>query len=158
MTVRMSDMREEDVPEHGLHTYADIHRRLDKLDERMHSVELSIARGTRFPAPAYVGMVALLVSIIGTGGVLYSELQISKLNSTKSLALVESHLAQAPQHRMAVQELSKLADEWLRVLPQMQERCEALDRRVSALERRSEERDRWWSKVWESGVLKGAKP
>jgi hypothetical protein len=34
----------------------------------------------------------------------------------------------------------------------------ALDQRLSVQENRSAQRDNWWQRVWESGVLKGQKP
>jgi hypothetical protein len=81
----------------------DIHRRIDSLKEenerqfnslteKLHALEVAIARGGKFPAQATVAAVALVLAVIGHGAVLYSELQATKMQSATAYGLVEEHI------------------------------------------------------------------
>ena len=81
----------------------DIHRRIDSLkeenerqyqslSEKLHALEVAIARGGRFPAAAYVAAVALVITVIGHGAVIYSELQTAKAQAATSIELMSEHV------------------------------------------------------------------
>jgi len=81
----------------------DIHHRIDVLKndsekqfntlvERLHSVEVTLARGTRFPAAAWVAAIGLAVTVIGTGSVLYSQLQITQQVSIEARNEIRNHI------------------------------------------------------------------
>lgn len=81
----------------------DIHRRIDSLKEenerqfnsltgKLHDLEVTLARGNRFPAAAYVAAIAVVVTVIGHGAVLYSELQTAKTQATTSFELMNEHV------------------------------------------------------------------
>lgn len=102
-------MRETDYMNHNEHDeLRDIHRRIDALKEeserqygdlkdKLHNLEVAIARGARFPASAWSAVAAVVISVIGTGAVLYSELQINKHNATRALTVLESHMKDADE-------------------------------------------------------------
>jgi hypothetical protein len=189
----------------------DVHRRLDKLDEHLSSlkdavaadrleaakqfaaVKEAVATRARFPGAAYGAAATLLVAIVGTGFVLFGQLQAAAADSRKALTLIEEHLKADPTHRYTVENLAKFADDVKDRLPKVEAevssiqetlrtrlvgntsegwhrrdhesyaeavnaRMAALDQRLTAQENRSAQRDGWWQRVWESGVLKGQRP
>ena len=119
----------------------DIHRRIDSLKEegernhkeltdKLHGLEVAVARGGRFPAGAWVAAAALVVSVLGTGGVLYNKLEQADEHASKALQLIEQHLQAAPVHRQRVDDMSVQWDEWRRVIPLCEERLKNLEGKV----------------------------
>lgn len=119
----------------------DIHHRIDALQaenerqysaltDKLHNLEVAVARGSRFPASAWVAAAAILLSVLGSGAVLYSELQVSKHDSAKALVLIEDHLKGAPVHRMTVQRLNEIVDQWYQQIPLLDERVKSLEARI----------------------------
>lgn len=179
--MRVSDLDHREGDHRGAagHELVDIHRRLDRLTEQMQSLELQIARGGRFPPAAWGAFIALFLAVVGSGGTLYSELQMSRTNAGKALTLIEQHALNAPVLRETVGRMRHELDEINRRTAEgtddrwrkrddetrMAELHRYLDTQLGSLreridrqERRSEERDVWWRKVWESGALRGMKP
>lgn len=171
-------MREDDVPEHGVHTYADIHRRLDRLDDRLKEVEVAIARGARFPAWGGTVLVAMVLQL---GASVYWGGQLTqKVDSLPSLKAqcddCERKIADVRAvQQVVIQRLSEVEktaaggtdDRWRKrddearmaeAQRYMDTRFAALEHRVEQQEVRSVERDRWWQRIWGSGIFKGATP
>ncbi len=119
----------------------DIHRRIDSLKEegernhkelasQLHNLEVAVARGGRFPPAAIITALALVLSTVGTGSVLYAKLEVANANSVKALTLIEEHLKEAPTHRYNVERLGALVDDWNARIPVMDERVRSLEGRV----------------------------
>ena len=119
----------------------DIHQRIDSLQHetqnnhrdltaKLHGLEVAVARGNRFPAGAWVAAIALAISIIGTGGVLYNKLETAQSHSTRALELIEKHLEQAPIHRQKVEDMSEKYVEWQAIIPLCEERVKNLEAKV----------------------------
>ena len=119
----------------------DLHHRIDSLKEenerqfnsltdKLHALEVTLAKGTRFPAAGYVAAVGLALTVVGTGAVLYSELQVSKTDSAKALTLIEEHLKAAPTHRYNVERIGLQVDEWRETIPLLTERMKGLEGRI----------------------------
>jgi hypothetical protein len=116
----------------------DVHHRLDKLDEHLSSlkeqvsndrletikqfaaVREAVATRVRFPGAAYGAAATLLVAIVGTGFVLFGQLQAAASDSHKALTLIEDHLKAAPTHRYNVESLSKFSDDVKDRLPKVE--------------------------------------
>jgi hypothetical protein len=119
----------------------DLHHRIDSLKEegerqyasltdKLHQLEVTLARGTRFPAAAWVAAAAIVLSTVGTGAVLYSKLVAADDHATKALSLIEEHLKAAPAHRYNVERIGQQVDEWRETVPLVAERVKALEARV----------------------------
>lgn len=136
-------MREEDCrmsnPEHD--ELRDIHRRIDSLKEeserhygdireKLHGLEVAVAKGSRFPASALVAAAAIILSTIGTGTVLYHRLEEANSNAGKALMLIERHLEQAPVHRQRVEDMTEAVDNWKQIIPLCEERLKNLEAKV----------------------------
>jgi len=135
-------VRDEDMQERGTQSeLRDLHHRIDALKEeserhyasltdKLHGLEVAVAHGSRFPAAAWVAASAIVLSTVGTGAVLYSELQVAKINASKSLALIEEHLQAAPTHRYNVERIGAQVDAWRAEIPAVSERLKALESRI----------------------------
>jgi uncharacterized protein HemX len=144
-------MRDDDPDGPGKpidHELRDVHRRLDKLDEHLSSlrdqvatdrlettrqfaaVREAVATRVRFPASAYGAAATLLVAVLGTGFVLYGQLQIAATDSAKALSLIEDHLKAAPTHRYNVENLARFADDVKDRLPKLEAQVESLQGRI----------------------------
>lgn len=119
----------------------DIHKRIDSLKdevesgnkfltEKLHSLEVAVARGNRFPATAIVAAIALLFTLIGGFVTLYTKLEKADEHASKALALIEEHLAAAPVHRQAVTDMSSVVENWKKVIPLCEERVKNLEARI----------------------------
>jgi peptidoglycan hydrolase CwlO-like protein len=119
----------------------DLHHRIDSLKEegerqyasltdKLHQLEVTLARGTRFPAAAWVASAALVLSTVGTGAVLYTKLETANASASKALSLIEEHLKAAPTHRYNVERIGNQVDEWREQIPLLGERLKSLESRV----------------------------
>lgn len=119
----------------------DIHRRIDSLKEegerqykdvtdKLHGLEVAIAKGSRFPAGAWVAAAAILLGMVGHGTVLYAKLEAADEHATRALELIETHLAAAPIHRQMVNDMAPVIDQWKRTIPLVEERLKNLESRI----------------------------
>lgn len=119
----------------------DIHHRIDalrdeserqfrELEKGLHSLEVAVARGNRFPASAGVAAAALLVSVLGTGAILYTKLETANANASKALLLIEQHLSGASARAEAIEHATAVSTEWERRLPAIDERVKSLETRI----------------------------
>jgi hypothetical protein len=135
-------MRDEDAENRGTQAeLRDLHHRIDSLKEeaerqyssltdKLHALEVAIARGNRFPAAAWVAAAALVLSTVGTGAVLYTKLETANASAGKALSLIEEHLKAAPAHRYNVERIGAQVDEWRETVPLVAERVKALEARI----------------------------
>ncbi len=109
-------MRDEDTEERSTQAeLRDLHHRIDSrqyssLTDKLHALEVAIARGNRFPAAAWVAAAAIVLSTIGTGSVLFSKLVAADEHASKALTLIEEHLKAAPAHRYNVERIGSQVD------------------------------------------------
>ncbi len=135
-------MRDEDTEERSTQAeLRDLHHRIDSLKEeserqyssltdKLHALEVAIARGNRFPAAAWVAAAAIVLSTIGTGSVLFSKLVAADEHASKALTLIEEHLKAAPAHRYNVERIGSQVDEWREAIPLVAERVKNLESRI----------------------------
>jgi len=142
-------MREEDCrmsnPEHD--ELRDIHRRIDSLKEeserhyddireKLHGLEVAVAKGNRFPPAAWVAASAIVISIVGTGSVLYSKLETASSHSTKALSLIEKHVEAAPARFQRIEELYESYTNWRSLIPLCEQRVSHLEQQIKELEKK----------------------
>lgn len=119
----------------------DIHHRIDSLkeenerqynslSEKLHGLELAVARGGRFPAGAWVAVVGILLTVIGSGFVTYHKLETAQSNGIKAVALIEKHMEGSGERFTAIRNATMVTDEWERRLPAMDERIKSLESKV----------------------------
>ena len=119
----------------------DIHHRIDSLkeeserqynslSEKLHGLELAVARGGRFPAGAWVAVVGILLTVIGSGFVTYHKLETAQTNGVKAVALIEKHMEGSGERFAAIRDATLVTTEWERRLPSMDERIKALEGKV----------------------------
>jgi hypothetical protein len=105
----------------------DIHRRIDSLKEegernhkelsgQLHTLEVAVARGSRFPAGAWVAAIGLAITVVGTGSVLYGQLLVGTKMAQEAKEAMQTHLVE-----MAPAE----SEVW-----RMSERIKALESRI----------------------------
>jgi len=177
-SVREEDLADTSFSKPARAELSDIQHRLDKLDDRMHNVEVALARGARFPAWAG-GLLALALGQLG--GQIYLNGQVT--NKVEALPALKAQCDECDRKITQVREkqvevLSRLGelevkaregtdDRWrkaddVRAMTELNryldERFKESDRRIKTQEDRSAERDRWWQQLWGSGVMKGHRP
>ena len=119
----------------------DIHRRIDSLKEeserqfnsltgKLHDLEVTLARGTRFPPAAWVAAFAIVLSVVGTGSVLFAELQQARITSARANLLIETHVQGASGRMEKIETASTAVQEWSKVIPLLQEKMANLETRV----------------------------
>lgn len=119
----------------------DIHRRIDSLKEeserqyeglteKLHGLEVSVARGNRFPAAAWVAAVGIFLTVVGTGTMTFSKLESAAVTSNKAISLIESHMAGSSARFETIQDASKFMNEWNGRLPLIDERVKSLEGRI----------------------------
>lgn len=119
----------------------DIHHRIDSLKEeserqyanvidRLHAMELAIARGGRFPATAWVAAAGIFLTILGTGTMTYTKLETAAATSAKAIALIESHMSGSSARFQTIQDASDFISHWGGRLPTMDERLKTLEGKV----------------------------
>jgi hypothetical protein len=119
----------------------DIHHRIDSLKEenerqytslaeKLHSLELAVARGARFPAGAWVAAIGILLTVIGSGFITYHKLETAQANGVKAVALIERHMEGSGERFAAIRDATEITTEWARRLPSMEERLKALEGKV----------------------------
>jgi hypothetical protein len=105
----------------------DIHRRIDSLKEeserqygtlidRLHSLEVAVARGGRFPPAAWVSAVGILVVIVGQAMITYSKLETTTMIATQAFQAIN-------EHQVSMSERT-------RVSAQLEERIKSLEGRI----------------------------
>jgi hypothetical protein len=83
----------------------DIHRRIDSLKEegernhkelasQLHNLEVAVARGSRFPAGAWVAAIGLALTVIGTGSMLYGQLLVSTKLAQEAKEAIQGHITE----------------------------------------------------------------
>ena len=99
----MSDVQANRLVEHE--ELRDIHRRIDMLKEeqesnhreltsKLHNLEVAVAHGSRFPPAAGVAAAGLILSIVGTGAVLYSQLMVTQRTAEEAATAIRAHVTQ----------------------------------------------------------------
>jgi hypothetical protein len=141
----VTKMRDEDVDETAMaarhNELRDIHHRIDalkeenerqytSLSEKLHSLELAVARGGRFPAGAWVAAIGILVTVVGSGFITYHKLETAQANGFKAVALIERHMEGSGERFAAIRDASAITSEWEKRLPSMDERIKALEGKV----------------------------
>lgn len=140
----------------------DVHRRIDALKEeserhfssltdKLHSLEVAVASGNRFPAAAWVAAAGIALSIIGTGAVLFSKLETTGLVATQAFQAIKDHVTEMGPAEQVVWKMDERIkslesrivgqgpDGWHRrdhdtYAAMVAEQIKALDRRVSTVE------------------------
>lgn len=108
-------MREDDEPTVAArhNELRDIHHRIDalkeegerqyaSLTEKLHALEVAIARGGRFPPAAWVAAVGLAMSVVGTGAVLYGELAVTQRIAREASEAIKAHIVEMGPAEAAV--------------------------------------------------------
>ena len=119
----------------------DIHHRIDSLKEeserqyshvidRLHSMELAIAQGGRFPPAAWVAAAGIFLTVIGTGAVTFAKLESAALTSNKALSLIEAHMQGSSARFQSIQDAASFVEHWGQRLPALDERLKTLESKV----------------------------
>jgi len=119
----------------------DIHSRIDALQHetqsnhrdltsKLHSLEVAVARGSRFPAAAWVAAASIVLSVVGTGGVLFSKLEAADEHATKALNLIEQHQAGSSGRWQNIERCDQITRRWDSELPALTERVRSLEARI----------------------------
>lgn len=103
-------MRDEDVDDTTAiaarhNELRDIHHRIDALKEenerqfisltdKLHALEVAVARGGRFPPGAWVAALGLALSVVGTGAVLYGQLAVTQRVSQEAMDAITLHMTE----------------------------------------------------------------
>lgn len=83
----------------------DIHHRIDSLKdeserqylsltEKLHALEVAVARGGRFPPAAWVAAIGVALSVVGTGSVLYGQLVVTQRVSLEASDAIKAHMTE----------------------------------------------------------------
>jgi hypothetical protein len=138
-------VRDEDVDEATTaarhNELRDIHHRIDSLKEenerqytslaeKLHSLELAVARGARFPAGAWVAAIGILLTVIGSGFLSYHRLETAMANGSKAVTLIERHMEGSSERFAAIRDTTAITSEWERKLPAMEQRITALEGKI----------------------------
>ncbi len=126
----------------------DVHRRIDALKEeserhydsltdkfagltdKLHGLEVAVARGNRFPAAAWVAATGIFLTVVGTGAVTFSKLEAAAVTGNKAITLIESHMAGSSARFETIQEASRFMADWGGRLPLIEERVKSLEGRI----------------------------
>lgn len=96
----------------------DIHHRIDSLKEenerqytslteKLHALEVAVVRGSRFPAVVWVSAAAVVLSVFGTGAVLYGKLETTSLLAQQAVRNIETHITVSAQGETAVAKMDE---------------------------------------------------
>jgi len=121
-------VREEDLePRSTQVELRDIHARLDKMEQdnrsqfahfgdKLQALEVSLARGTRFPAAAWVATAALALTVLGSGAGLYGQMLVTQRIAQEAADAIKAHIIEMGPAESLV---------W-----KMEERIKALENRI----------------------------
>lgn len=152
--------------------HVDLWHKLEAIEARLVKVEEGLSHRWQLPWQAWTILSSILLFVvagmINTNNefIKYGERQVYiREIAEKALSRIEEHMSGSGAYRATVESLAQQAGTTAATLAacqQAQERLagqlEAMDKRLGAQERRSEERDRWWHQLWQGGTLRGGKP
>ena len=165
--------RDEDVtlakPAHE--ELAQVHKRIDALKEeveqqhftvveRLHSMELAIARGGRFPVAGWGAFATLLVAIGGAVGMqvsanseLRTDIRHLSASSERALVLIEDHIRTAGPFREGVRRWEEDVKDLQAKVNHLEQTAVVNVRRLDMIERRNEVADKNWDIVKSKGFM-----
>jgi len=99
-------VRDEDVEDRSTQLeLRDLHHRIDALKEegerqfsslsdKLHALEVAVARGGRFPAAAWVAAIGLALTMVGTGAALYGQLLVTTRLAQEAKDAITGHITE----------------------------------------------------------------
>lgn len=113
-------MRDEDVQSQRMTSdeLRDIHHRIDALKSdserqyealtsKLHSLEVAVARGSRFPPAAMVAALSIVLAIVGQATVLYGKLETTHHIASQALTSIVEHRDQMTDRMRAAAQLEE---------------------------------------------------
>jgi hypothetical protein len=165
--------RDEDVtlakPAHE--ELAQVHKRIDALKEeveqqhftvveRLHSMELAIARGGRFPVAGWGVSATLLLAIAGavvsqvtSNSEIRTDVRHLSSISERALTLIEDHIRTAGPFREGVKRWEEDVKELQQRVGHLEQTAVVNVRRLDQIEKRNEVADKNWDIVKSKGFM-----
>lgn len=97
--------------EERLQTLADeVSQQHADIIERLHVMEIAAERSRRLPPTLYSALLGVAVTVVGTGSMLYSRLEVNGYQASKALELYESSYGSVATTKEGCSKLERLVD------------------------------------------------
>lgn len=121
--------------------------------ERLHVMEIATERSRRLPPTLYSALLGVAITVVGTGSMLYSRLEINAYQASKALELFESSYGSVAITKEGCSKLERLVDAIQVSLAEGNKLMALTMKRVDMIEERNRRMDVQWDSLKAKGLV-----
>ncbi len=121
--------------------------------ERLHVMEIAAERSRRLPPTLYSALLGVAVTVVGTGSMLYSRIEVSAYQASKALELFESSYGGVATTKEGCGKLERLVDAIQMSLSEGNKLMALTMKRVDMIEERNRRMDAQWDFLKAKGLV-----
>lgn len=140
--------------EERLQTLADeVSQQHADIIDRLHVMEIAAERSRRLPPTLYSALLGVAVTVVGTGSMLYSRLEVNAYQASKALELFESSYGSVAITKEGCSKLERLVDAIQVSLAEGNKLMALTMKRVDMIEERNRRMDVQWDSLKAKGLV-----